>query len=381
MMILIENAEVYTPDPVGRTSVLLTGSTIGKVGRVEARALESLGVDHEIVDGSGCLVVPGFIDPHQHLLGGSGEKGFSSQTPEFFLSEIVRWGITSVVGVLGVDTTMKTMPGLLAKAKALKEEGLNAYLWSGGYNIPPTTIMSTVRDDILFIDEVIGAGEIAISDLRGMHLPPHEVARVLTDCYVGGMLAGKAGRTHFHVGDAPTRLQPLRDLLEGFNIEPSWMYATHVGRSEALMREAIELAERGAAVDIDTVERDLPRWLRFYFENDGARDRLTVSSDAGINSPRVLFEQVRACVQEQGFPLEEILPVVTRNTARVLGLPQKGGLVQGRDADIVVLEKDSLEIVHVLSLGRWMVRNGELVVRERFLEDSQREIHMRGRRR
>ena len=63
-------------------------------------------------------------------------KDFATQTPEIHLTEIVRAGITTVVGTLGVDNTMKTMAGLLAKVKALKEEGLSAYLWSGGYSVP-----------------------------------------------------------------------------------------------------------------------------------------------------------------------------------------------------------------------------------------------------
>ena len=75
-------------------------------------------------------------------------------------------GITTVIGCLAVDTTMKTMAGLLARAKALKEEGLAAFIWSGGYNVPPTTITDSIRDDIMFIEEVVDAGEIAISDER-----------------------------------------------------------------------------------------------------------------------------------------------------------------------------------------------------------------------
>src|SRR5688500_9736473 len=147
MLTLFENGDVYTPDPLGRTPLLLADSKIGKVGPVDAKSLARLGVPYEIVDVAGCMVVPGLIDPHQHLLGGSGEDGFSTQTPEFFLSEIVAHGITTVVGALGVDTTMKTMAGLLAKAKALKEEGLNAFIWTGGYNVPPSSIMEDVRED------------------------------------------------------------------------------------------------------------------------------------------------------------------------------------------------------------------------------------------
>src|SRR3954470_10929746 len=166
MLTLIENGEIYAPAPLGQRDVLILNDRIAKIGELDARALSLLGLELDVIDASGCVVTPGLIDPHQHLLGGSGEEGFSSQTPEINVSEIVSAGITTVVGCLGVDTTMKTMAGLLARAKALKEEGLSAFVWSGGYNVPPTTITGTIRDDIMFIDEVIGAGEIAIADER-----------------------------------------------------------------------------------------------------------------------------------------------------------------------------------------------------------------------
>lgn len=379
MLTLIENGEVYTPEPVGRQSVLLTDGKVGKVGEVNRAALEQLGVEYEVIDASGCLVVPGFIDPHMHLLGGSGESGFATQTPEFFIGEIVTAGITSVVGALGVDTTMKTMAGLLAKVKALDEQGLNAYLWTGGYNVPPTSIMDTVRDDIMFIQEVIGTGEVAISDLRGMNTSTTELARVVTDSYVGGMLAGKAGVTHFHVGEEERRLEPLRMILDEHDIEPSCIYATHVERTEKLMREAIDLAKRGCNVDVDTIAEDLPKWFRYYHDQGGPPERFTASSDAAISSPRVFFEQVRSCVTEAGYPLEKVLPLVTRNTARILKLKRKGTLEVGKWGDVLLLEKGTLDIVHVLSRGLFMVRDGSLVAEERFLKESKREIHLVGR--
>ncbi|HYW09995.1 MAG TPA: amidohydrolase family protein [Longimicrobium sp.] len=379
MLTLIENGEVYTPEPVGRQSVLLTDGKIGKVGEVNRAALEQLGVEYEVVDASGCLVVPGFIDPHMHLLGGSGESGFATQTPEFFISEIVTSGITSVVGALGVDTTMKTMAGLLAKVKALNEQGLNAYLWTGGYNVPPTSIMNTVRDDIMFIQEVIGTGEVAISDLRGMNTSTTDLARVVTDSYVGGMLAGKAGVTHFHVGEADRRLEPLRMILDEHDVEPASIYATHVERTEKLMREAIDLAKRGCNVDVDTIAEDLPKQFRFYHDHGGPPEHFTASSDAAISSPRVFFEQVRSCVTEAGYPLEKVLPLVTSNTARILKLDRKGRLKRGNWGDVLLLETGTLDIVHVISRGVFMVRHGSLVAEERFLKESRREIHLVGR--
>jgi beta-aspartyl-dipeptidase (metallo-type) len=378
MLTLIENGDVYAPTHLGRRSVFLSDGKIGKVGEVNRSALERLGVEYEVLDVEGCIVAPGYIDPHQHLLGGSGEKGFASQTPEFFVSEIVRHGITTVVGCLGADTTMKTMAGLLAKVKGLKEEGLNAFLWTGGYSVPPTSIMDSVREDLMFIEEVIGVGEIALSDMRGMEPDPRELARVATDAFVGGMLAKKAGLTHIHLGDGKRRLEPLREVLEEYDVDPKWFYVTHIERNERLMREAIELTGLGVAADIDVVEGELAKWIRFYLDHDGDPGLLTVSTDAAIGTPALLHEELRKVVRGHVCSLEQALAFVTSNTARILKLEHKGSLEQGKNGDILVLEEGSLEIVHVLSNGEFMVRDGSLVASPRFLEESSRTIELVG---
>jgi beta-aspartyl-dipeptidase (metallo-type) len=379
MLTLIQGGRVYDPEPLGQRSVLLADGHVAKVGKVDRKALVSVGADCEVIDATGCIVVPGLIDPHIHLLGGSGETGFSTQTPEFFISEIVRFGITTVVGTLGVDTTMKTMAGLLAKVKALKEQGINAFCWTGGYDLPPASVLETVRDDIMFIDEVIGAGEVAISDPRALDPDPRELARAATHAHVGGMLARKAGLLHVHVGDGQKRLQPLRDVVEQFEVEACWFYATHVERTTELLDEAIDLARQGMPCDIDVVERDLHRWLRHWRENGGPAELLTVSSDASMTSPAGVWDQLRDCVHHHGFTLEEVLPLVTRNTARILKLREKGELRKGCAGDLLLLEEGSLEIVHVLSSGKVMVRDGQVVEQENWLEDSDRRIELRGR--
>src|SRR5919205_153864 len=111
-VLIVDNGEVYDPAPRGPCSVLVIGDRIARVGEVDRRGLDVLGLEYDVIDATGGVVVPGFIDPHEHLLGGSGEGGLSLQTPMLFVSEIVRAGITTVVGTLGVDTTMKTINGL-----------------------------------------------------------------------------------------------------------------------------------------------------------------------------------------------------------------------------------------------------------------------------
>ena len=360
MHTLIENGEVYAPWRLGSRSVLLADSHIAAVGGVDRAALEALGVEYEIVDADGCVVTPGWIDPHVHLLGGSGEEGFQTQTPEIFLSEVVGSGITTVIGCLGVDTTTKTLPGLLAKVKAFNAEGITAFLYSGGYNVPPVTLTGSVRSDMMIVEEVIGAGEVAIADARSTEPSMAELARLVRDAYAGGLLSGKAGVTHFHVGSGNARLCQVRSLLNDYEIEPRLLYPTHVERSKELMLEAVELSRKGVTVDVDTVERDLMQWVRFYMENGGDPGRLTASSDAAISSPATLFQQLRACVLEGRLELQQVLALATVNPARVLGLNHKGRLQESADADVLLLRKESLELQAVFARGRRFVSDGRV---------------------
>lgn len=379
MLTLVENALLFDPAPRGTGSVLLLDGKIGKVGAIDRAALERTGLEMQVIDASDCYLTPGIIDPHQHLLGGSGEDGFSTQTPPIYLSEIVTAGITSVVGTLGVDTTMHTMTGLLARVKALKEDGLSAFMWTGGYNVPPSSVTGSLRTDLLFIDEAVGAGEIAIADHRGLCPQPPELAKVVLDTHVGGLLSGKAGVTHFHVGDDDQRLLRLRELLDGpFAIAADMLYPTHVNRSERLMDEAIELVAQGATADIDTVDGDLARWVTYWLEHGGDPERLTLSSDAGTSPPRKLYEELCHAVMHARIPLERILPMLTSNTARVLKLKTKGRIEPGCDGDLLVLSRDGLDIRHVIAAGKVMVRDGALVEQENFLETTSRTIRLTG---
>ena len=52
MFIVIENGEVYGPEPLGRVSVLLNGGTILKIGEVDASAIEKSGLPIEVIDGA-----------------------------------------------------------------------------------------------------------------------------------------------------------------------------------------------------------------------------------------------------------------------------------------------------------------------------------------
>ncbi len=363
MLTLIQNGDIYAPEPRGRQSILLAGATIHSIGQVDAHALRSLEPPVELIDASDCLVMSGLIDPHEHLIGAGGEQGPGSRVSEVSLEEIALAGVTTVVGCLGTDTTTRTLAALLGKARELEARGITAYIYTGGFPIPPRTLTGSVVDDLVLIDRVIGVGEVAINDLRASEPALQELARSVSDAIVGGMVGGKAGVTHFHVGPGKHGLRILRELLDQHNIEPRYIYPTHINRTEALLAEGIGLTARGCFVDMDTVDGDFPDWLRRYHEQDGPLGQLTVSSDAHTpgGSPGKLFANFQAAAQERILPLEELLPLFTRNPAAALQLHMKGQLREGMDADLLVLRRETLEVVHVIARGRQLVAQGKML--------------------
>lgn len=339
-MLVIENGEVFSPAPRGRAAIACAGGRIEKIGSFDARPFGP-----RVIDAGGCIVVPGLIDPHIHLIGGSGEQGFASATPAIEAKALLAAGITTAVGLLGTDTTTKTLPALLAKVKALRAHGLNAWMWTGGYDARPLT--GSIRDDIVLVEEIIGAGEIAVADRRGMHYDARALARVATDCYVAGTLTGKAGVLHLHTGELGERLSVVRELLE-LGVPAAAIQPTHVNRNEALLAEAAELTRKGVAVDLDVVEEDLPRWLRAF---DGDLSLVTISTDSPIGRPAALLEQIGDVIRANLLPVEDAFALATRNTARVLKLHDAGAIEEGKRADLLILDAQSLAIRQVITGG------------------------------
>jgi beta-aspartyl-dipeptidase (metallo-type) len=222
---------------------------------------------------------------------------------------------------------------------------------------------NSVIDDIVMIDKIIGTGEIAISDPRWLDPKLYDLAHVLSQSALGGKMAGKAGVCHFHTGPGKNKLSLLHELLDNYDISPSSIYATHINRNEALVDDGIALAKRGAFVDMDSVEEDLGERLSYYFEHGGPPDQITVSSDAHTpkGSSRKLYEQFIDCVHNHDLPLVELLPIFTSNAATALKLTKKGCLQSGNDADVLILRKETLEIVHLFARGHHLIKEGQLI--------------------
>src|SRR5512137_734049 len=185
-MLILKNPDIYAPTPAGRADILIAG---GRIVRVEPgiRIAESY---CETFDASGLMAVPGFIDAHVHMTGGGGEGGFATRTPELVLSDAIRGGVTTVVGCLGTDGVTRSLENLLAKARGLDEEGISTFIYTGYYAVPTATLTGSVERDLLLIEKVIGAGEVALSDHRSTQPSFDEVVRLAAEARRGGILSG-----------------------------------------------------------------------------------------------------------------------------------------------------------------------------------------------
>jgi beta-aspartyl-dipeptidase (metallo-type) len=368
---LVKNAQVFGPEPMGIQDLLIVAGKIVLIGK----GLEKPPWVKEVLDAEERPLVPGLIDLHVHLLGGGGEAGPASRLPEVTFEELVAAGITTCVGCLGTDDVTRHLEDLLAKARALSIQGLTAYIYTGSYRVPPVTLTGSVRRDLVLIPEVIGVGEIAISDHRSSQPTLEEFLKIAADARVGGMLAGKRGLVHLHVGSAPQRLSLLWQAIETTPIPITQFHPTHVNRTPELLGEAARWVKAGGTADLtapsSTLTWELAEAIEALAEADPSWERFTLSSDGGGSMPkfdeagnlvgyasgdvRALWASVQALAQK-GFPLEKVLRLVTSNPARILGLPGKGRIALGYDADFLLLD-ENLRISATIARGRILFRS------------------------
>lgn len=376
-MLLLKNADVYAPEPQGICDLLIGG---GEILALRPNIEEAgLPVQPEVIDAKGCPVTPGFIDNHVHIAGGGGEGGFQTRTAELDIQSALRAGVTTLVGVLGTDGIARSMDELVAKVYALRSAGLSAWCYTGSYHVPIRTMTESLMRDIMLIEPILGAGEIAVSDHRSSRPSSAELARLVADVRVAGMLSGKAGVVNFHLGDEPAGMDPLFELAESLSYAKSILLPTHCGRNKALYAQAKIWASGGGTVDFTTSsvpqfvkngEISASRALNEFIREGIDIAYMTWSSDGQGSLP--LFDEkgqfsglttgtCQSLITELksaralGIPLETALAPLTINPARILKLQRKGTLSPGSDADIIIFDR-AMEPETVIAGGRVLFR-------------------------
>jgi beta-aspartyl-dipeptidase (metallo-type) len=379
---LIQGAQVYAPQSLGQLDVMIVGDRIVAI----APQLPVPNIACRVIDGRGKWLVPGFVDALTHITGGGGEGGFHTRTPEMQLSDAILAGVTTVTGVLGTDAITRSHQNLIAKARALKTEGLNVVCHTGSYHLPAKSLMASIEDDLLFIPEFIGVGEVAISDHRSSQPDATQLAQLAAQTRVAGMLSGKRGVVSIHVGDAPSLLQPLWDAVASHDVTLSQFYPTHINRNATLLLAGFEHVKRGGYIDFtasttdailaggevrasEAVMRGLSAGIpesHMSMSTDGHAS-LPVFDDAGnlvaltVGEMASLHTEWVYGVQTLGIAPEKLLRTLTQTPAEILGLADTGTIAEGSFADVLLLDADSLDIQTVICRGQWMMHDGVLL--------------------
>lgn len=379
MLTLLKNACVYAPEFLGKQDILIANDKIILMGSELPVPLHVGEVT--VVDLAGKMLVPGLIDQHVHLIGGGGEGGPATRTPEVQLSDITTAGVTTVVGCLGTDGTTRHMTALLAKARALDIEGVTTFIYTGAYQIPTPTITGSVRDDLILIDKVIGVGELAISDHRSAAPTTTDVLKMAAEARVGGMLGGKPGLCHLHVGPSKRGLEPLFEMIEMGDVPISHFTPTHCDRSPELIAHSVRFTKLGGKIDLTAGARTASTFVEMLREGAPV-ENITFSSDGngsmprfdhkgnliglGVGSLKTTLEVIAELVKAHNVPVTDALKPMTGNVARTLLLLGKKGVVAvGADADLLVLDEE-FGVHTVYARGRCMVENGVAVVKGTF---------------
>jgi len=392
--ILIKNGEIYAPEYSGNKDMLIANDKIFLINRnIIESAANSLDKNIKIIDASKYIVIPGFIDQHVHINGAGGEGGPQYRTPPIQLSELVKAGITSVVGLLGTDGFARSLKALLMKARALEQEGISAWIYTGAYQYPSPTITESILSDIILIDKVIGV-KIALSDHRTSHPTIDEFKKVTSEARAAGILAGKAGVVHIHMGVEKLGLSYLFDIIRNTEIPIEQFAPTHLNRDEELFKQAVKFGKMGGYIDLTTgvsgeekSNKNIKpgKAIKRLLKNGVSIDKITISTDGNGSVPKFnekkefvgmriasvssLHKEFINMVKEEKISIEEATHVTSTNIAKHLKLGKKGEIRAGKDADIITLDKDTLKIKHVIARGKTLMENEEVVKFGTFEKD------------
>lgn len=384
-MIIFKECEIFAPEYIGKKDVLIAG---GRIIAIQDKISKPAKMDVEIISCDGLKMIPGLIDCHAHIAGAGGEGGPATRTPEMHLSEFISAGITTVIGCLGTDGLTRSVESVLMKAKGLKAEGISCWIYTGAYQVPTPTLLGDIGKDIALIEEVIGVGEISISDHRSSGPTLHDLIRLAGHARVGGMLGGKAGIINFHMGDAKEPFNILYEIAKNSEIKLTQFLPTHINRNEYIFEDAKEYGKTGY---IDITSSSYPFFPEYETKPSRAIaelvkagvpiEHITMSSDGGGSLPsfdengkleklvtgdtKSILNEIVEASKEEGISFEKALCVATSNPANILGLSRKGRIAVDLDADIALLDQEH-RVYHLLANGEFMIKDAKYIKKGTF---------------
>ena len=189
---------------------------------------------------------------------------------------------------------------------------------------------------------------------------------------MAGLIGGKPGVLHVHVGADPKGIEQLIDIVKTTDIPIFHFRPTHMARHVA---QAVPFTQMGGYADFTA--SDSLASLLYEYHDQLDLSRVTISSDSNGSMPKwdashehvigmgvgrmtSLMNTLRALVRE-GLALEQALPFLTENVAKgLLMYPRKGAVKTGSDADLLLLTQD-LVVDTVIAKGQKLMQGRRLL--------------------
>lgn len=357
-------------EPIEQGILLVEKGKISAVGDARTVRLSS---DVVTIDLKGKVIMPGIVDSHSHIGGGSGADGSSPIQPDVRILDSLnpRSGSLQRAQAGGL-TTVNIMPGsghldsgqtlyIKLRDDANRIEDLMIYdkngvyaggikfangtnpIRSGGGSFPGTRSKSAalVREQFIKAREYRDKIKRANGDQE--KLPPRDLGmEMLVDVLDGKRVV------HFHTHRHDDIMTVLRLQKEfGFRV-----VLQHVSEAWKVADEIAKAKVPASIIMIDVPGGKLET-MEVYFKNGAELEKAGVltgfHTDDGITDSRSFLRSAGLAVRA-GMSREKALYGMTMANAIMLDLQDRiGSLEKGKDADFIVLSGDPLSVyTHVL---------------------------------
>ena len=189
-------------------------------------------------------------------------------------------------------------------------------------------------------------------------------------------------------------LKYLFELCMNKDISLDQIIPTHVNRNKKLLNSAIEYGIKGGYFDLtssyvrgikEEEELRVSNILPNIISDGVAISHITCSSDAqgslpiigddgkfagiGIGKPKSLYNEIKELLISNSLPKSDIISIVTKNVANILGLHYKGEIKRYNDADFILVDNKDYELKYVFSNGKKMMEEGKILAKETFIKE------------
>lgn len=373
----LKNGLVYLDRAFQPATVCMEG------GKLSVLSPQAAAADGRQVDVTGLKIVPGFIDTHTHGAVGVDVNGATAEDLEKISVFMASHGTTAWQCSILTDTREQTQwcIGQFRRHEAMEQNGaelvgihLEGPFLAREYKgaMPEHLLKKNDIDLVRHYQELAGGkiNYITISpELEGVQdmIPQLKEMGIVVGIGHSGATYDQAMRAiglgatvGTHVGNAMRLFHQHEPAIFGAVME-SDVYCETICDGRHLVPGSVRMYAKCKGLDriVAITDSIMAAGLPDGDYHLGVNDVVVIDGDAklksdGTRAGSTLTQDTALKNMLRWLPntLEEILPTLTENPAREMGLwDRKGSIADGKDADLVLLDGDA-NIVHVFARGK-----------------------------